>query len=228
LPANGSMDHPLPSDRPEEGLPRLKIRVEALSDLVFGLALSIGSIALVQKIPDVPGDLVTDVVEFGFSFLIIVGVWLGYTRIVAVLPAETAGTVFLNLLLLFCVAVEPFLYYVLFQASEGFVEFASSAYAVDTGLMMGLLSSMMYLVVRQESRVPVRKLRAAVLARFKVSMTVQAACGALFLASATPFFWVQIPGLGYLRFLTWYVALGIFFASRVFGRRGPRTAERAS
>jgi hypothetical protein len=29
------------------GLPKLRIRIETLSDLVFGLALSIGSIALV-------------------------------------------------------------------------------------------------------------------------------------------------------------------------------------
>jgi uncharacterized membrane protein len=158
-------------------------------------------------------------VEFGFSFLIIVGVWLGYSRIVSVLPAETFDIVFLNLFLLFCVALEPFLYYVLFQASAAFADFASGAYAVDTGAMMGLLSCMMFLVVRQERRGEGRKLDPTSFARFRVSMVTQAVCAALFLLSATPIFWVQAPGVGYVRFLMWYVALGIFFASRGFGRK---------
>lgn len=129
----------------------MRVRIETLSDLVFGLALSIGSIALVQHIPLSSAELTTDIVQFGFSFLIIVGIWLGYTRIIGILPVETQGTVFLNLALLFCVALEPFLYYVLFQTSDPvFLDFVSSAFALDTGAMMGILSSMMYMVIRQE------------------------------------------------------------------------------
>jgi uncharacterized membrane protein len=208
-----------------EGIPKLKLRIETLSDLVFGLALSIGSIALVQHIPQLSGDLINDVVEFGFSFLIIVGVWLGYTRIAAVLPMETPGALVLNLVLLFCVAVEPFMYYVLFQAPSAFVGFASSAYAIDTGAMMGLLSAMMYLVLRQERGKPVR-IHPRLLMGFRTSMAAQAIGSLLFLASALGPFWLQIPVFGYLRFLMWYVALGVFFASRVFIRRGP-TSEGA-
>ena len=202
-------------------MPRIRVRIETLSDLIFGLALSIGSIALVQHIPQAPADLYSDVVEFGFSFLIIVGVWLGYTRIVSVLPAESSGTIFLNLALLFCVALEPFLYYVLFQATvPAFVDFASAAYALDTGAMMGLLSGMMYLVVRQEGHAEVQKLDARSLRTFKVSMVAQGICAALFLVSASDFFWIPVPGVSYLRFLLWYVALGVFFTTRAFVRRG--------
>ncbi len=57
-----------------DSIPQLKTRIETLSDLVFGLALSIGSIALVQHIPQAPADLTTDIVQFGFSFLIIVAI----------------------------------------------------------------------------------------------------------------------------------------------------------
>src|SRR5215471_6222373 len=112
---------------PEEAIPpRIRVRIETISDLVFGLALSIGSIALVQRIPQTPGDMVGDVAEFGISFLIVVGIWLGYTRIISVLPIETPGTLLLNLVLLFCVALEPFLYYVLFQTSSNdFLDFSS-------------------------------------------------------------------------------------------------------
>jgi uncharacterized membrane protein len=188
----------LPDNPPSDDMPRIRVRIETLSDLVFGLALSIGSIALVQHIPQVPGDLYSDVVEFGFGFLIIVGVWLGYTRIVSVMPAESAGTVLLNLALLFCVALEPFLYYVLFQATvTTFVDFSSTAYALDTGAMMGLLSGMMYLVVRQEGHAMVPKLQTRALRNFKVSMVGQAICAALFLVSALHVFWIPVPAVGY-------------------------------
>ena len=209
-------------------MPKLRIRIETLSDLVFGLALSIGSIALVQHIPQSSADLTTDIVQFGFSFLIIVGIWLGYTRIIGILPVETQGTVFLNLALLFCVALEPFLYYVLFSTSDPtFLDFASSAFALDTGAMMALLSSMMYLVVRQEEHGGVRRLRPIGLRNFKVSMVSQIVGAAIFLASTLEVFWVQVPNLGYLRFLLWYVALGTFFASRAFARKGAQSIETA-
>ena len=39
--------------------------------------------------------MTVDVVQFGFSFLIIVGIWLGYTRIIGILPVETPFTVLL-------------------------------------------------------------------------------------------------------------------------------------
>jgi hypothetical protein len=52
--------------------PKIKVRIESLSDLVFGLALSIGSLTLIGKLPQTAQDLVTDVVLFGFSFLIVV------------------------------------------------------------------------------------------------------------------------------------------------------------
>ena len=191
------------------------MRIETLSDLVFGLALSIGSIALVQHIPQAPADLVNDVTTFGFSFLVIVGIWLGYSRIVSVLPVETSGALFLNLALLFCVALEPFLYYVLQTAPVGFLEFSSEAYGLDTGAMMGLLSGMMYLVVRQEAHADVHRLHANVVKRFRMSMIAQGIGAALFLASVSDIFWIKVPVEGYLRFLMWYFALAIFLASRV-------------
>jgi len=101
----------------EDEIPPIKVRLESLSDLVFGLALSIGSLSLILNIPTTAGGLSVDVEVFAFSFLIIVGVWLNYSRIVSVLPVETGGIMSLNLALLFCVAIEPFLFYLLFVKS---------------------------------------------------------------------------------------------------------------
>ena len=201
-------------------LPRLKVRIETLSELVFGLALSLGSIVLVQHIPQTSDALTMDVIQFGFSFLIIVGIWLGYTRIIGILPVETSFTVLLNLLLLFCVAIEPFLYFVLSESDPVFLDFSSAVFALDIGAMMGLLSSMMFMVLREEKRGVRHRLRASAVRNFRTSMISQIIGALLFLASVSDVFWVQIPGVGSLRFLMWYGALGTFFASRIFARRG--------
>lgn len=197
---------------------RFKTRLETLSDLVFGLALSIGSIALIQHIPQQPSDLINDVSLFGFSFLLIVAVWLGYTRILSVLSFESSGALILNLALLFFVVLEPFLYYVLETAPASFLDFWSIAFALDMGLMMGLLSAMMYLAIRQERHVKVRKLHLTSVRRFNISMVSQVAVSVLFLASVSNIFWISVPIVAYARFLMWYIALGIVLVSRVVGR----------
>ena len=203
------------------GLPRLKVRIEALSDLVFGLALSLGSIVLVQRLPQSSADLEGDIFLFGFSFLIIVGIWLGYTRIIGILPVETSVTLILNLVLLFCVALEPFLLYTQFRTIDpAFLDFSTAAFALDTGAMMGLLSGMMLILLREEKLGVAHRLRASAVRSFKISMIAQAIGAALFLVSVSDVFWIQIPGLGYLRFILWYAALGTFFASRGFARKG--------
>ncbi|MGA8905521.1 MAG: hypothetical protein WB661_11010, partial [Candidatus Bathyarchaeia archaeon] len=58
-------------------------RIETLSDLVFGLALSIGALTLVGKPPSTPADIRSDVLGFGFSFIILISVWVRYTRIMS-------------------------------------------------------------------------------------------------------------------------------------------------
>jgi hypothetical protein len=93
--------------------PRIKIRIESLSDLVFGLALSIGTLFLVGNVPQSGQDILVNMALFGFGFFIIVMVWLGYSRTMAVLPIEVPFALAANLVLLFLVAIEPYLFFVL-------------------------------------------------------------------------------------------------------------------
>jgi uncharacterized membrane protein len=151
---------------------------------------------------------------FGFSFLLIIAVWLGYTRVLPLLSFETFGPLLLNLVLLFCVALEPFLYYVLQTASSTYLEFWSSAFALDMGGMMGMLSCLMFVAVRQARRGEVHRLPPSSIKRFRRVVISQALMSALFLASVSNIFWIQIPDLGYLRFLMWYLAIGVLLASR--------------
>jgi uncharacterized membrane protein len=87
-----------------------KSRIESLSDLIFGLALSIGALTLIGKPPSDFGQLVQSILFYAFSFLILISVWYGYTRTMSELHTETGSLVKVNILLLFLVSVEPFLF----------------------------------------------------------------------------------------------------------------------
>ena len=84
---------------------RPRPRIESLTDLVFGLAPSIGSIILISKQPSKPDDLYRAIAWFGFSFLILIQIWFRFTEIMLVLPVQTTWTRVLNTILLFLVAL---------------------------------------------------------------------------------------------------------------------------
>lgn len=200
--------------------PRTRVRIESLSDLVFGLALSIGSIILVGKQPSTGQDIAVNVVLFGFGFLIIVMTWLGYSRTMAVLPVEAPLALFANLVLLFIVAIEPYLFYVLTSVKNnvGLADAASVVYALDVGGMFLMQAILARMVVRGEkARLRSQSgLHPVVLERFRRVMRVNAIIGLLFVVSALPVFWVNTP-IGFLRFYLWSFSL-LFVAGR-FQRR---------
>jgi uncharacterized membrane protein len=125
-----------------------KTTIESLTDLIFGLALSIDSFSLLSKPPLSPADVIMELVGFGFSFLILISIWFRYTDIMSVLPVETGGTMFLNAVMLFLVSIEPYLLSLLtfgsFQTpGVAVLIFASEACALDlAGLtfIMGLFT----------------------------------------------------------------------------------------
>src|SRR6267143_1725470 len=188
--------------------PRIKIRIQSLSDLVFGLALSIGSLELLARTPQTAADLATSVALFAFSFLIVVSIWFGYARIMAVISQETSGAVSLNLLLLFCVALEPYLFFVLQSKPSdlSFLDWASFGYALDVGAMFLILGGLIRPILRgKDMDVEGLDLHPFLLRRFRVAMLFYAFVGGSYLMSALPFFWVDTP-IGPLRFVFWYSA----------------------
>ena len=131
----------MPVEGPEVVRPRP--RIEGLADLIFGLALSVGSLALVSHLPVNSAQLTSDILTFGFTFLILISVWFDYTRILSVMPVEDRRTNSLNSLLLFCVSLEPFLFIVVNSQPDrsGFFQTVSTVYAIDLGVMMGVLAA---------------------------------------------------------------------------------------
>lgn len=209
----------------EEQTTRPRPRIESLSDLVFGLALSIGAIALVSNPPTTTAGFYRDLATFGFNFVVLISIWLRYTRIMSVLPIETRGTMTLNSVLLFTVSLEPFLFNIIRSgnsakpASVSLFETASSLYGIDLGVMMFIMAVFTLALASEEKRlVPkemVRQLREESATWFISS--------AIFLASALPLFGriqvggVTVSGLS-VRTLMWLGAIVVAWLRAGHGR----------
>lgn len=99
-----------------------KTRIESLSDLIFGLALSIGALTLIGQPPSDFQALVLSIAFYAFSFLILISVWYSYTQTMAFIRVETDRLVSFNILLLFLVSIEPFLFNQLINSSARLME----------------------------------------------------------------------------------------------------------
>ena len=191
-------------------------RIQVLSDLIFGLALSIGAVQLVTSPPTNPGDLTNDIVTFGFSFLILIGVWNRYTATTSVMPVETRLMVRLNMLLLFLVAIEPFLFEVL--VSRGFGDptgvMASLYYGLDIGTMNLVMAYFTHLLAQEERKLIPREM----IGRYKAVRDNLVLVAAIFLVSDLPIFGA-IYVLGEpLRVILWLLVLPILWIPRAGGR----------
>jgi uncharacterized membrane protein len=115
--------------------------MEVLSEIVFGLALSVGALALVGSPPTTAGGLYLSLATFGFSFLVLILVWLAFTHLRSLLNFESRWSVGLNVVLLFTVSVEPFLFDLIVRSNEtaAFLATANQVFAIDIGVMVGVL-----------------------------------------------------------------------------------------
>ena len=194
---------------------RTKPRIESLSDLIFGLALAISTIPIISRIPARPFGMLIDLLEFGFSFLILISVWLAYTNIMSILPIEDNIIVTLNLALLFLVSIEPYLFYlnITFDilAHELLLNYASILYALDmTGLML-ILALFTHQLAREEKGLVPKE----ALTQYKRVRDVLFISGALFAITILPFFWTfKIQGLP-IRFYLWFLPLVLSSIRRV-------------
>src|SRR2546427_9212728 len=102
----------LSSEEGERAPRRPRPRLETLSDLIYGLSLSIGAISLVitNSQSSSAGDINRNILEFLFVFLILITSWIIYTSDMSVLPIETRLVTFLNVVLLILVAIIPYLF----------------------------------------------------------------------------------------------------------------------
>ncbi|MCZ7402370.1 MAG: TMEM175 family protein [Candidatus Methanoperedens sp.] len=193
-----------------------KPRIESLSDMIFGLALSIGALSLISKPPGSPAEIRSDILGFALSFIILISVWLRYTSIMSVLPMETAATKFLNTVLLFLVSIEPYFFYLInlgpnpTQYQLANIEYASVLFALDIAGLMAIMGFFTHILTVEEKKLVSQDL----IRKYRLLRNSFFLTAALFLISILPQFWTwSIKGTPF-RFYFWLVPIGIFWIRR--------------
>ena len=182
-----------------------KFRIESLSDLIFGLALSIGALTLIGTAPSSFGNLLYSLLYYAFSFLILISVWRNYTTTMSYLHIETSRDLNLNVFLLFLVSIEPFLFNEL-NISLNLTQNVSILYALDLGGLFSILAFLGSSILKDRNR-PVEVLRS-----YELRRNSQIIAATFFFVSILPFFWTlgipinnqsRVP----LRLILWIVPL---------------------
>ena len=173
--------------------------------MVFGLALSLGALVLISQPPQTPDQLYAGLGLFAFSFIILLTVWYNYSTVMGVLPVETRGLLFMNLVLLFVVAIEPYLLYVVaFHTPDAVGESASVLYALDLAAMNAILGGFLHVLSREDKAL----VPASMLRRMRSIRDVNLGFAAVFLVSILPVFWTWIGPFGMpTRILLWILTL---------------------
>jgi uncharacterized membrane protein len=202
-------------------------RIQTLSDLIFGLALSIGAIALLTEKPSSAIDLANSLLGFGWAFLILALVWVRYTRIMSVLPVETGRMMGANMLLLFLVSVEPYLYNLItvsFGSLPGQLDsgITTALYAADMGSMFLIIAYFTHeLTIEERKLIPKGLLRS-----YRLQRNATVVSAALFLVSILPVFW-SLTVFGFqVRFILWMGVFVVWIARRELEGRMKRSSIR--
>ena len=184
-----------------------KTRLESLSDLVFGLALSIGALSLIGQKLASSDQLLLALALYGFSYLILIQVWSEYSSTMTMVSVETREVRILNMVLLFLVSAEPFLFNLLTTQVVPIAvgELASILYALDLGAMHAILALFSHSVAIE------KKVSSPTEAQLYSSRTEsRALVAAAFAMSALPVFWEWTIYLGevaiHARFVLWVLA----------------------
>jgi uncharacterized membrane protein len=197
-----------------------KPRIESLSDMIFGLALSIGALSLISTPPVSPAEIRSDIVGFTVSFVILISVWLRYTSVMSVLHLETSVTIFLNVVLLFLVSIEPYFFYLInlgpypTQSQLANLEYASVLFALDIAGLMAIMGFFTHILTVEEKKLVSQEL----IRKYRLVRNSFFIAAGLFLISLLPQFWTwSIEGTPF-RFYFWLVPISIFWIQRLLNR----------
>ncbi len=178
-----------------------KERIESLTDLVFGLALSLTSIALILRAGETIEDVFYSLFWFTFNFLLLISMWFGYSRLLEHIDIESPAVLNLNVALLLLVSLEPYLFNLMVFGEAGddmgvLLDVTSTLYALCLGgiwLVLGALHHQAAKGGEQESMLRMRNARL-----FDT---------AVFLLSAVPLSWeVDLLGIP-IRFWMWFLSI---------------------
>lgn len=185
-----------------------KLRIESLSDLVFGFALSLGGIALLNLSINNVGDVLRGLFWFTFGFLILIGMWVSYSKIMSKVKLETALAMYLNIALLLLVVLEPYMLNLLAFDPSLNRDTATTLYALDLVSIWLIMAGLYHIALRQDAE-------DAPMLRSERNLRV--VHSAIFLLSLLPVLWTTSWGGVELRYIMWFMAWPIgFVAEKMF------------
>jgi hypothetical protein len=182
------------------------------SDLIFGLSLSISAITLIGSPAYTQASIINKIISFVFNFIILIMIWIRYTGTMAILPIETGEIIFLTLLTLLLVGLEPYLLsivqgtlFVVNPADQNLTmaDYASSLYALDLAGLVAIQGFFTHILSKEEKGL----IPSTLLHKYRVGRNAQLLLSAVFVLSALPQFWTtSILGLP-LRIQFWWIPL---------------------
>jgi len=182
-----------------------KSRIESLSDLIFGLALSIGALTLIGQSPSDFDQLLLAIMYYAFSFFILIRLWNSYTQTMSYLRIETSRSLNLNMLLLFLVSIEPFLFNQLLHSNLILVQNVSIIYALDLGGLFIIQAFLTQSVLANKNR------SESLMRHYKLLRNAELLGAIIFFISALPVFWIWMLPINDggipLRFILWIIPL---------------------
>jgi hypothetical protein len=202
----------------QPGPTRPRPRMESLADLIFGLSLSIGSIALIANSPLSSGEINGHILAFIFTFLLLITCWMIYTTQMSVLPLESRTTTYLNVALLLLVALVPYLLNSVelvngalspAQASA-LRDYSSTLFALDLTGVLAILALFGHVISMEEKKLVAPEI--AVDFRSGRNRIIIAAV--LMLVSIAPEFWQWTLFGSPLRLYIWYLPLALYWVGR--------------
>jgi len=198
---------------------RPRPRIEALSDLVFGLSLSLASISLIISPPSSPSEINNHILAFVFAFILLITAWINYTSSMSVLPLETRTVTVLNVIMLMSVALVPFLLNVVELPNPSLTlgqdlmirEYASKLFAVNLSALIAILGLFSHILAREEAKLIAPDL----VATYRANRNLTLILAGFMLLTAAPLFGTYMI-LGYpIRLYMWYVPIIVYWTRRL-------------
>ncbi len=143
----------------QQGYARPRPKIETLVDLIFGLSLSIGALALITaSAPSSTSEINRRLIAFIFTASFLITNWMVYTYQMSVLPVETNFVIYMNVVMLILVATVPYLLYNVEFANPNLTvpeysaiqDYASSLFALDLAAILAILASFSHIISIEE------------------------------------------------------------------------------
>jgi uncharacterized membrane protein len=214
--------------------PISRTRIESLSDLVFGLTLSIGALTLIATPPATPAEMNQNIIVFFFNFVILIAIWVQYTTIMSRLPIEKGRVVLANIVLLLLIILSTYLINgVKFRdpplpipINTVLVDYSSQLYSLNLAAISGILAFFSYQLGLEEKHLLPREY----LAKAKLARNAQVIFVVILLLAALPQFWEWSIANVPLRFDAWWILLIaiIYLDAMMFTGPGAKASTGAS